>query len=305
MKFIPQILLLFLILPQSLAESEESEWFNHERWSGLQTDDHASVVINSGRDKTETYTALQIGCDNEELDDLYLAMTWAPPGFAPFAKEDDEIMVRYRLGNEQTIHEMKWIVQSTFAQNVDLVLEERKEIIGFVARLLSEEELSIWPVDNEGNKLRAKIYENPTNETDNPLITSSIDITGIEEAVKPVLDQCDIEMDTLNTVRVSQDQKAEVGTIEHGTTDKESASEPQTLENKYLPVSKSPDFAFRFGLQIGMLIGVTAISGSETASLMCEDTSIPILKDIVQEYFDDAPEEDQEQGPTRTLLPHQ
>lgn len=42
-----------------------------------------------------------------------------------------------------------------------------------------------------------------------------------------------------------------------------------------------------------MLIEVKAVSGSELASLMCEDTSIPILKDIVQEYFDEATEEDE------------
>ncbi len=42
-----------------------------------------------------------------------------------------------------------------------------------------------------------------------------------------------------------------------------------------------------------MLIGVKEISRSETATLMCEDTSIPILKDLVQEYFDEEPEEDE------------
>lgn len=293
MKFTPLILLLALLLPQSLAQSEDPEWFNHERWSGLQTDDYASVLTDSGGDKDETYTDIQIGCDNEDPDVLYITMTWSPPGFSPFAKKDDELRVSYRVGQKQTIHTMTWTVQATIAQSVNLVLEERKEITTFIARLLPEKELSLWPVDEDGNKLRATIYENPSNENDNPLISTTIDITGIEEAVKPVLDQCNIEMDSLKVAANTHEPAAEIGTIETILTDNGSQSESQTSVNKYLPVAQSPDFTFRFGLQIGMLIGVNANSGSETVTLICEDTTIPILKDLVEEYFDEEPEEEE------------
>lgn len=293
MKFFLGILLLLLLLPQSLAQSEESEWFTHERWSGLDTDDHASILTDSGADEDETFTDFQIGCDNEDPDVLYITMTWTPAGFSPFANKDDKIKLKYRVGQEQTIHDLTWTVQATFAQSVNMVLEDREKIIDFLSRLLSEKKLSIWPVDEDGNKFRSKIYENPRNEDDNPLISTTFDITGIEEAVKPVFDQCNVEMDTLKAAADTQDPNVMTGTLETITNDNEPEPAPHSLANKYLPVAKSPDFAYRFGLQIGMLIGVNAISGSETATLMCEDTSIPTLKDLVQEYFDEEPEENE------------
>lgn len=225
------MLLLFLVLPQSLAH-DNTESFSHERWSGLLMYDFASVLTDSGRDKDETFALFRIGCDNEDSDVLHISMTWKGIGFTPFANKDDKIKLKYRVGQEPTIHEVTWTVEGLVGLSIDMVLDERIKVIDFLSRLLSEKELSIWPVDEDGNKFRSTIYENPRNEDDNPLILTTIDITGIEEAVKPVLDQCNVEMDSLKVAADTQDPQAEKGTMETVPTDNESASEPQKLENK-------------------------------------------------------------------------
>ncbi len=219
MKFFLGILLLLLLLPQSLAQSQDSEWFTHERWSGQKTYDSATVFTNSGGDKDESFTDFHIGCENDDSDVLYMTMAWKRVGFSPFAKKGDEIRVKYRVGQEQTTHEVTWTVRSPIGLSVIMELDERNKVIDFLSRLLSKKELSIWPVDEDGNKFRSTIYVSPRNEDDNPLISTTIDITGIEEAVKPVFDQCNVEMDTLKADADTQDPNVMTGTLETVTND--------------------------------------------------------------------------------------
>ena len=153
--------------------------------------------------------------------------------------------------------------------------------------------LSVSFDDETEAEIELREVKSELQKTKSELKRSKSDLTKTQSELKQV--ETDFAESKANLT------EAEIALVKTETKLVQAQSTTQSVpsvedaEKIYEGLTNIPDYTYRAGLQIGMVLGAHVAFDAKTAAVLCEETTIDILKSLTKEYFEPVPANEEKQ----------